>query len=124
MGVVLTNGTSVVVDKINHPDLWWAMRGAGHNFGIVKSFDLKVHPVDAEEKWYLRQYFFSGDQLESVFEELNLLHGNGTMRAEIAAAMVVMFMEPSISSTGVSLLNPSHRSFFVSLVGAKYCHRL
>ncbi len=28
-----------------HADLFWAMRGAGHNFGVVTSFEYQLHPV-------------------------------------------------------------------------------
>jgi FAD/FMN-containing dehydrogenase len=28
-----------------NPDLFWAVRGAGHNFGVVTSFEYRVHPV-------------------------------------------------------------------------------
>ena len=62
MNVVLANGTTVKVNENTNTDLWWAMRGAGHNFGIVTSYDLKIHPVEAET-WYYKKYFFKGDQL-------------------------------------------------------------
>ncbi|KXX77308.1 6-hydroxy-D-nicotine oxidase [Madurella mycetomatis] len=28
------------------PDLWWAMKGAGHNFGIVTSVAVKIYPFE------------------------------------------------------------------------------
>ncbi|MBI3119085.1 MAG: SDR family oxidoreductase, partial [Candidatus Hydrogenedentes bacterium] len=28
-----------------HEDLFWAIRGAGHNFGVVTSFEYRLHPV-------------------------------------------------------------------------------
>ena len=28
-----------------NPDLFWAVRGAGHNFGVVTSFEYRLHPV-------------------------------------------------------------------------------
>lgn len=41
--VVLANGTIVNVSKTTHPDLYFALRGGGNNFGIVTRFDLDAY---------------------------------------------------------------------------------
>ena len=44
--VVLANGTAVVANARQHPDLYWALRGGGGgNFGIVTRFLFRTHPV-------------------------------------------------------------------------------
>ncbi|MEU9168670.1 LLM class flavin-dependent oxidoreductase [Streptomyces sp. NPDC048420] len=40
--VVLADGAVVRADSEHHPDLFWALRGAGANMGIVTSFDIEA----------------------------------------------------------------------------------
>jgi FAD/FMN-containing dehydrogenase len=43
--VVTANADVVTASDSSHPDLFWALRGGGGNFGIVTRFDFRLHEV-------------------------------------------------------------------------------
>jgi FAD/FMN-containing dehydrogenase len=43
--VVTADGVLRRASEHEHPDLFWAMRGAGANFGVVTSLEYRLHPV-------------------------------------------------------------------------------
>jgi FAD binding domain-containing protein/berberine-like enzyme len=43
--VVLADGSRVDTDAEHEPDLFWALRGGGGNFGVVTSARIRLHPV-------------------------------------------------------------------------------
>ena len=45
LDVVTAGGEMLTASEDENPDLFWAMRGAGANFGIVTSFRYRLHPL-------------------------------------------------------------------------------
>ena len=43
--LVTADGEVLEVDGASHPDLFWALRGGGGNFGVATSFTYRMHPV-------------------------------------------------------------------------------
>jgi FAD/FMN-containing dehydrogenase len=43
--LVTADGELVTASEDHNPDLFWGVRGAGGNFGIVTSFEYRLHPV-------------------------------------------------------------------------------
>lgn len=63
--VVLADGRLVTADQRNHPDLFWALRGGGGNFGVVTSFVFQAHPVHTD---YAGPMFWDLDKAPEVMK--------------------------------------------------------
>lgn len=80
--VVLASGKLVTVDKSS--ELFWGMKGAGHNFGIITSMTSKIYDL-VRPNYALKTLIFTGDKVQDVYTVANeqwLINGK-TMPVEL-----------------------------------------
>ncbi|KAI1391575.1 FAD binding domain protein [Hypoxylon trugodes] len=81
MTVVLADGSVQTIDK--ESELWWAMRGAGHNFGIVTSATINIFDIQHRD-WASENFIYTGDKVEELYARINEhLLKNGTQPVDV-----------------------------------------
>ncbi|KAI5459238.1 hypothetical protein BGZ63DRAFT_456033 [Mariannaea sp. PMI_226] len=68
--LILPNGDAVTVSEKTNSDLFWALRGAGHNFGIVTEWDYRIYDIQ-NPTWSYEIFIFAGSKLEALLEMTN-----------------------------------------------------
>lgn len=63
--LLLANGSRVRAEPENEPDLFWAVRGAGGNFGIATAIELRAHRL---QKVVLSAMVFDGSAVDILIE--------------------------------------------------------
>jgi hypothetical protein len=67
--VVTPKGEAIDVSRTSNPDLFWAMRGAGPNFGIVTYAKVKAVPTSDRSAW-LTALTFDGSRITDVAQAI------------------------------------------------------
>lgn len=81
MNIVFANGTLATIDAGS--DVWWAMNGAGHNFGIVTSVTSTIYDIEHQD-WAFETMSFKGELVEELYDAVNTyLLKNGTQPVDI-----------------------------------------
>ena len=62
--VVTADGSIVHASADDEPELYWALRGGGGNFGVVTSLELDLHPVGPEVLGGV--VFYAGEEAEEI----------------------------------------------------------
>ncbi|KAI1767910.1 FAD-binding domain-containing protein [Hypoxylon sp. FL1150] len=96
LNVVLADGAAISVSETSHEDLFWAMKGAGHNFGIVTSMRLKIYPRKTAT-WHYHNYLWAQDKVETVFEELNKIQDHGNAPPLLGSSFGHILLNKSIN---------------------------
>ncbi len=63
--MVTAEGRSIMASAKENEDLFWAIRGGGGNFGVVTSFEYRLHPIP---EIYGGPMFFELDQARNLLE--------------------------------------------------------
>jgi FAD/FMN-containing dehydrogenase len=98
--LVLPNATALTVSAESNPDLFWAIRGAGHNFGIVTEFTYKIYDVPPDDSWVVEFFIYTGEKVEALYEQLNILSADGPLPPELITFSFFAW-EPEIDTTKV-----------------------
>lgn len=80
MKIVLADGTLKTVDAKH--ELMWALKGAGHNFGIVTSVTSKIYDIKHSD-WAIETHIYSGDQVEQIYKVGNDLINGGNQPVDV-----------------------------------------
>ena len=68
--VVLADGRLVTVDATREPELFWAIRGGGANFGVLTSLRVRLHPLRRLLAGFI---VFPWAQAADVWQRLNMV---------------------------------------------------
>ncbi|KAH8799335.1 hypothetical protein F5884DRAFT_869104 [Xylogone sp. PMI_703] len=72
--LLTADGKLIEASKTRNPELFWAMRGAGHNFGVALAMTLQLYdtPPGWGHDYFLGSYFFDTEELDEVVQSLYL----------------------------------------------------
>ncbi|MBY5992835.1 FAD-binding oxidoreductase [Ferrimonas balearica] len=108
--VVTVDGEVVYATEQDNPDLFWALRGGGGNFGVISRFDFEAYPVGPEV--FAGLIVFPFEQAESVLRQYRdwVLTTDTTFNAWVVLrhAPPLPFLDESVHGTKVAVLAVCH----------------
>jgi FAD/FMN-containing dehydrogenase len=108
--IVTADGRLVRASERENPDLFWAIRGGGGNFGVVTSFEFRLHPVGPEVFAGLLVHPIS--RAKEVFEGYRRvaarLPDDVTCWVVLRKAPPLPFLPPAVHGTDVMILAVCH----------------
>lgn len=104
--IVIASGERLHVDSDSHPDLFWAIRGGGGNFGVVTTFEFALHAVGPMVTGGLIVFPFAqaGPVLRRYRDYVEALDENVSVWAVLRGAPPLPFLPPAVHGTGIVAL--------------------
>ena len=87
--VVTADGRIVTASKMQNSDLFWGMRGAGFNFGVVTSATFKAHRLVNQGQVMNADFTFPANMSSKYFDVLGSF--SGKMPAKLAVVTVIYY---------------------------------
>ena len=72
--LALYNGTILEASEDINPDLFWGIRGAGQNFGVVIEATFETYPQSNGGEMYSADMIFTGEHIDSIIDAMNSLY--------------------------------------------------
>ena len=104
--IVTASGERLHVDSDNHPDLFWAIRGGGGNFGVATSFEFALHEVGPMVTAGLIVFPFTDARpvLRKYRDYVEALDDNISVWAVLRGAPPLPFLPVEVHGTGIVAL--------------------
>lgn len=69
--LVTASGETVTVSNTSHPELFWGLRGAGHNFGVVTEAVYRIYDQPYDGVDFNADLTYEPEHLEDIFAAMN-----------------------------------------------------
>ena len=104
--MVTADAGRLQVSATEHPDLFWAIRGGGGNFGVVTRFEFALHPVGPQITAGLIVYPFAQAQsvLQQYRDAVATMAPDLTVWAVLRKAPPLPFLPPQVHGQDVLVL--------------------
>lgn len=87
--LVTATGDVVTVSDYSHPELFWAIRGAGANFGIITEATFRMSDQPNNGNAVIGSFTYPASRALSVFEELQAL--DDILPAELGVQLTISY---------------------------------
>jgi FAD/FMN-containing dehydrogenase len=94
--LTIATGEIITVSNTSNPELFWGLRGAGQNFGIITEATYRIYDATNGGVQFMANIIYDTTLLPEVFEALN----NYEVPAE-TTILVAFFVDPVTIEVGV-----------------------
>jgi FAD/FMN-containing dehydrogenase len=113
--VVLADGRTVHCSNDQEPDLFWAVRGAGANFGVVTEFEFALHPLDTMVSFGL--YFWPLERGGDVLRRVRDIYNDATLSRDVMLTTAALNAPPAPFVPAEHHFAPGYAVLVVSYAG-------